>query len=427
MSTVSVRMYHVGFGDCFLMTIVGDDGIPRRVLIDCGTHVGTDKDHAPDFWTVVGQLVEDLGPDRHIDVLVISHRHRDHVHGFSRDEVWNGVTVGEVWLPWTEDPKDPEARAVRSAQESTAAHAFHAMRALRGAVPGDATNALEALALNSLTNEAAFATIGGFGARTRYLPRLARLPEILDRAQLRHVLPEDVTVHVLGPSRDEAVIKRMIPPANGSATYLQLQPLNARGEATDPVGKVPMPFGESWVLPTAEARFADDPKLIAAVTAMAQSDPEGLAFNVDSAVNGTSLVLLFDIGGLRLLFAGDAQWGTWEMMLADPETKRLLGDGTDLFKVGHHGSHNATPREFVETYLSRDRSKVAMVSVSPNVYESDGWKDIPRPPLMTALAEHVELLVRPDAKPPKDDSVTRDRQGLWTEVALDGPHGRAAS
>src|SRR5436305_14231491 len=33
----TVRMYNVGFGDCFLLTLPGA-GRPRKVLVDCGSH-----------------------------------------------------------------------------------------------------------------------------------------------------------------------------------------------------------------------------------------------------------------------------------------------------------------------------------------------------------------------------------------------------
>src|SRR6185437_8008044 len=35
------------------------------------------------------------------------------------------------------------------------------------------------------------------------------------------------------------------------------------------------------------------------------------AVSLDRAINGTSLVLVFEFGDARLLFPGDAQWGTW--------------------------------------------------------------------------------------------------------------------
>ena len=428
---VKVRMYHVGFGDCFLMTIVGTNGAEHRVLIDCGTHSGTDrskKNHPPEFWEIVQKLVQDIGPQKHIDVIVITHRHRDHVHGFSQSEYWAGITVGEIWMPWTEDPQDPQAKGVKGAQDSAALHSFHALRALRGAAPGSASTSAEALALNSLTNERALATLAGFKAKkTRYLPGAAPLPQRLGALEMSGVLPSDVTVHVLGPSREEAVIRKMLPPANANKTYVKLQPVNATvdladGETLD-LGKVPSPFEDLWVQVAPPLLDEDDTKLIAAVTSIAQSDPEALAFNVDSAVNGTSLVLMFDVGGLRLLFTGDAQWGTWEMMLNDPETKAILAQGSHLLKVGHHGSHNATPREFVETYLPKSQTQVAMVSVSPNVYATEGWKDIPRVPLLQALHDHVDLVVRADRKIDHDQRVARDPKNRWTDVTLDVPNG----
>src|SRR5207247_1037341 len=67
--------------------------------------------------------------------------------------------------------------------------------------------------------------------------------------------------------------------------------------------------------------------------------------------NNASLVLAFELGkgGKVLLFAADAQRGNWASW-----TKKSWRDGdktvqakdlmsrTVLYKVGHHGSHNAT-------------------------------------------------------------------------------------
>lgn len=80
---------------------------------------------------------------------------------------------------------------------------------------------------------------------------------------------------------------------------------------------------------------------------------EQLALNLDSDTNNTSLVLAFEWGapgrGQILLFAADAQVGNW---LSWRDQKYKTGDTsqtadellarTILYKVGHHGSHNAT-------------------------------------------------------------------------------------
>jgi hypothetical protein len=62
---------------------------------------------------------------------------------------------------------------------------------------------------------------------------------------------------------------------------------------------------------------------------------------LDKAMNNTSVILLFEAGDKKLLFPGDAQ--IEEYALSDPEAVKLLRS-VDLYKVGHHGSRNATPK-----------------------------------------------------------------------------------
>ena len=50
---VSVAMYNVGFGDCFLITFFYADGARRRMLIDCGSR-NEKKEH---MWRIVDMLV----------------------------------------------------------------------------------------------------------------------------------------------------------------------------------------------------------------------------------------------------------------------------------------------------------------------------------------------------------------------------------
>ena len=103
---------------------------------------------------------------------------------------------------------------------------------------------------------------------------------------------------------------------------------------------------------------------------------ETLALKLDSDTNNTSLVLAFEVGkpgeGRILLFPGDAQVGNWESWFTlewpapqagqPPLTAKDLLERTVLYKVGHHGSHNATLRDKgLELMTSRDL--VAMIPV----------------------------------------------------------------
>ena len=418
-SRVTVRMYNVGFGDCFLMRLHEEGERDRAILVDCGRHSGTLPDQ-PDFWDVVQQVVADLPRvDGHpvIDVLVMTHRHRDHVHGFSRKELWGDVQVGEVWMPWTENDADPLAKSLRALQHAAATRAYYALLTLR---PG--RSPAREIALNSITNEQAMETLAGFGT-PRYLPDALRpqatVLEGKDGPGLG--LPAGVTVYVLGPSRDKKIITTLDPPAG--AAYLRLVPA-APGEPEDATGEdVPAPWGGHWDLEVDEykskvgtAAELIDRDLLDELEQAAATDAEGLAMSVDKALNGTSLVLLFEIGDLCLLFPGDAQWGTWQAMLANEDWKDKLGK-VRFLKVGHHGSHNATPVDFVEHYLHH---AVAMVSVSATSYKTKGWKQIPKVELMEAmlLENRVDLLVRSDKREPAE-GVELGPDDLWTEVAFD--------
>ena len=79
------------------------------------------------------------------------------------------------------------------------------------------------------------------------------------------------------------------------------------------------------------------------------------ALNLDSATNNTSLVLAIELspGGEVLLFPADAQvgnWLSWQKVQWSLDGNKTV-TATDLlkrtvfYKVGHHGSHNATLRE----------------------------------------------------------------------------------
>lgn len=72
-----------------------------------------------------------------------------------------------------------------------------------------------------------------------------------------------------------------------------------------------------------------------------------LVRTLDRVLNNTSLILLFVVGDQKLLFPGDAQWENWAYALADErnvKTTAHLLEGVNVYKVGHHGSLNATPK-----------------------------------------------------------------------------------
>src|SRR5215207_5247733 len=78
---IKVRMYRQGLGDCFLITIPRKDGNPFYVVIDCGVILGT-KNSGKVMKEVVEHIIKTTGG--HVDVVVATHEHWDHISGFNQ-------------------------------------------------------------------------------------------------------------------------------------------------------------------------------------------------------------------------------------------------------------------------------------------------------------------------------------------------------
>lgn len=406
-SAVRIRMYNVGFGDCFLLFVPTEAG-ERKILIDCGS-IKTAK-HG--IGEIVGALLDDLkGSDGrpHVDLLIATHRHRDHISGFA-DPRWREVSVGEVWMPWTESPSDARATRLRQMQMRFAVALENAIKTREMA--GRA--ALLDLVANAQSNEAALDMLRqGFRGR----PPRHYLPGEQEPGAIRYVtaLP-GIEFHLLGPPHDEAALERMKPAANEA--YLAALEFDAAGAVGD---QATFDFGWNWVIMGDFARAYLDKRHclsredMAAVNAHARErDWELLAASADNAINNTSLILMIRVGAAHLLFPGDAQWGPWQLLLDNAEASGMLAK-TTFYKVGHHGSHNATPKRFVEMWAKSGRKRTARQSMM-SVTSYQRYKDIPRQPLVDALVRTVGQLVRSDEIDVAHD-VKRSGE-LWVEMAV---------
>lgn len=81
------------------------------MLIDCGVHQsqsgGGDR---------IREVVADIEAvtGGHLDVIVATHEHWDHISGFKQaEDIFQRITVDAIWFAWTEDNKDPLARQLR--------------------------------------------------------------------------------------------------------------------------------------------------------------------------------------------------------------------------------------------------------------------------------------------------------------------------
>ncbi len=366
---IRIRMYRVGFGDCFLLTLPAGGG-PHQVLVDCGVHARGNID-------TIGSVVDDIlqVTGQKVDIIIATHAHQDHISGFgSFASKFSAMEVKEVWMPWTENPDDPDAASLRKKQLALIENLSRHFAAQSGAQ----FDAVRAALMNLASNQAAFDLLRS-GLRLAKLRYYEAGMELKDPAGI-----EGLTVKVLGPPRDRDFLAQLDPPAG--QRYLRL----ARGKLEKVNVLKPFPAGALAERDDAGPRLA--PKDIKALKQMVASPMEGLAFALDQAINNTSLVTLFQYAGQNLLFPGDAQYGNWRYWLDKDGSDRVLSQ-IDFYKVSHHGSVNATPKNALEKMTTGKFA--AMLST-----QSKPWPSIPEAKLMEALERKANRqVVRSDSLP----------------------------
>ena len=123
----------------------------------------------------------------------------------------------------------------------------------------------------------------------------------------------------------------------------------------------------------------------------------GIVRILDKAMNNTSVILLFEVGGKKLLFPGDAQIENWAFSLSKPSVLKMLSD-VDVYKVGHHGSLNATPKTLWKNFVHRSKKKsepgrlTSVVSTMKGKHgEPSRNTEVPRKTLIEALTGESHL------------------------------------
>lgn len=409
-SRARVRMYRQGFGDCFLVTL--PRARPRRrpyhILIDCGVLLGTDD--AKELMTkVVLDVI--LATKGEIDLLVVTHEHWDHVSGFIQAaEEFSKLKIHEVWLAWTEDPDDELARKLRDEHEKALTSLRVSMQRMALAGDGQRAAVLEGL-------------LGFFGAKRASTRDALDAAKSLGPVQYKRpkdapVEPEGVAAHiyVLGPPPDEKAIRRIHPSRKNQETYgLLLDDFTANIEIGLGAESPEAPFASHFVIPLDVAREMAFFKSRYSAPGTGQDwrridtawlgDSSDLALKLDSKTNNTSLVLAIELSdGEVLLFAADAQvgnWLSWHTLSWTVDGRKVTGPDllrrAVLYKVGHHGSHNATLREKGVELMTGLR--YALVPVDADTAKARGWNGIPLAELIGRLKEMNVTVLRADVDP----------------------------
>ena len=440
-TSLTLRTYQVGFGDCFLLTFhypspTGD----RHILIDFGSTRAPNKLLAklpaalpkqlkkqfPGLKTPVSAskhmelVAEDIAVQSggKLHVVVATHRHKDHISGFATNT--EGTASGNiirrlkpdlVVLPWTEHPKaKTDAEEAPSTIENTRAFvsSLAAMNSFADAIEKEATrliklraeagrkstptlNSLQFMGENSIANKSAIKNLMTMGRKVAYVNFGSR-----EGKSALHALLPGITTHILGPP-----------------TLVQSEAIRTQRSRDN---------DEFWTLAaTAASRFVAGGELLFRDAEVSEIPPHAVWLTtrmdrmrlqsmsalvrvLDDAMNNTSVILLFEAGKARkkFLFPGDAQIENWLYALSAAPVKernqirKLLMD-VDLYKVGHHGSLNATPKTLWGLFEHRSsdvhagRRLSTVVSTKSGVHGRTEATRVPRTKLINALRHDSNL------------------------------------
>ena len=400
---VKIRMYRQGHGDCFLLTMRQANGEPFYLLIDCGFKPGSEIKEPIE--AVIADIREATGAHLHVLMVTHEHQDHVNMFLAKLDGklLFDAFKVDTLWFGWTADRKDKLASEIREAHKKAVHNLMEARSRLALSLDEaglaeeiddllafEGFGAAEAAARNDASAVNSKATISSKSVAAAMEYVFARVKKIGERKYFRpheepHEIPDvpRVRVYALGPPRSRPDLNLDEPTGEESTERLYQKP--GHGLSFSFGGALDGLFGAAGLGGASAADpfrpFAGNKELTRDAASWAASasffdyfypeDPqtapqddwrrvdmdwlfaaEWFARKINVEVNNSSAVIAIELGqtGKVLLFPGDAQYGNWISWTDQPiplgggaeiSVKELLAR-TVFYKVGHHGSHNAT-------------------------------------------------------------------------------------
>lgn len=408
-----VRMYCMGTGDCFIIKFFAGNTPVFTMMIDCGTWEGTQAELTR-YIDAVKEYTEGK-----IDVLVVTHEHKDHVYGFGvcKELFLHDFTIKHVWMGWTEDDASSgtgetfgdevqqwkQDYGQRKKALGLAADEFARLSSLqeqRGKAPNAPADD-KAFQMHFAEVLGQFADLHFSARGGEYVGDLEGMRVVkkdLAPGRITYYKPGDIIenlenaeglrFYVLGPPSTIEAVKKESGPAGETFEHSR----NNRSENTafltallnlgqhQPASRL-LPFDERFVSEHNPGNYdSTDWRNIEYNWLLSAGS---LALRMNSATNNLSLALAIEFvdSGKVMLFPGDAEYGSWSSwheinwVGRNSSQKHFTEDllnRTVFYKVAHHLSHNGTAKKRgVEMMTHQDL--VAMATLDYGRI-SNGWK-----------------------------------------------------
>ncbi|MDB5198718.1 MAG: hypothetical protein JWO92_681 [Chitinophagaceae bacterium] len=424
---VDIRMYRMGTGDCFALIFYAGDTSMYKMMIDCGVWQGK-QDHLEKY---VLDLKEYLGSE--IDVLVVTHQHKDHVYVFEAcSELFTkNFKAREIWMGWPENDKSTKVKQWKKQYGEKKAALAMASEKLKSAVDSqDFKNqfALEAGGLGILAAKQSFASVVqnftdlhvSSGKQVKEdLEGMRIVKEEIEAGEIKYFSPGDIIDNiekatgirflVLGPPLLYEQVK--VEEGKDGESYShnkELAKSDAFAAAISSGGQSSydvLAFDNSYATNEAEhsmaARYRNKDNAWRNIDYDWLNSAGSLALRMNSITNNLSLVLALEFkdSGRVVLLPGDAEYGSWASWhnikwneKSRDEKKPFMEDllnRTVFYKVAHHLSHHGTAKKLgMEMMTNKDL--VAMATLDYDVISNTWTSTMPNSDLIKALLNQTK-------------------------------------
>jgi hypothetical protein len=454
--SIKFRMYDTGsVGDCLLLLFQKKNVTSFSMMIDCGGFAAHDEN--------ITKCVEDIKNTckGKIDLLVITHQHKDHLSGFNQARsVFDKIKFEQVWMSWVENENDPTAEILKehsskklkqlkkSAEESLAKIEKAVKgRNIKGAKQRldhskkNLEHTLESIAFEmGLSNQKNLKSVRTTISDAMEYVKSKKKPDYKNPGEVITNLKgaEGIKFYVLGPPKndDQSMLKKDM--IEDELYHLSLCPDTLKLSAAAKIFKTGInlaekssPFNEKYFLDGKEkADFLKEYNSPELKWRNIEDELDGsemaLTGLINKMVNNTSLALALEFEGTGniILLPADAQSGNWMSWHAPEVSKKLKAKGgkttkellenTIFYKVGHHGSHNGTASEHGLDMMKHKKLVAFMPLIQDSIPEAWGGADnFPAQKLYEVLIEKTKgRMLRTDESWVTDSKAVKLRKSL---------------